>query len=151
MAIPELEIALELNPSLAWGHYGVGAALVFSGQAEKAVHYLENAIRLSPRDPNMGSFLVRMADAHFFIGKYAEAIEWAHKALRQPNFQWSRYAVLLAALGQEGGQEEAKSVLEQLLTQRPDFSVEFVRTTHLIADNDYLHRYLEGLQKAGVD
>lgn len=112
---------------------------------------MENAIRLSPRDPNMGSFLVRMADAHFFIGKYEEAIEWAHKALRQPNFQWSRYAVLLAGLGQEGRQEEAKSMLEQLLTQRPDFSVEFVRTTHLIADNDYLHRYLEGLQKAGVD
>jgi adenylate cyclase len=151
MAIPELEIALELNPSLAWGHYGIGAALVFSGQAKDAIPYLDNAIRLSPRDPNMGSFLVRMADAHFFIGEYEEAIEWAHKALRQPNFQWSRYAVLLAALGQEGREEEAKPMLEQLLTQRPDFSVEFVRTTHLIANNDYLQHYLEGLQKAGVD
>ncbi|MGD2049812.1 MAG: tetratricopeptide repeat protein [Chloroflexota bacterium] len=151
LAIPELEIALELNPSLAWGHYGIGAALVFSGQAEEAISYLENAIRLSPQDPNMGSFLVRMADAHFFVGEYEKAIGWAKKALRQPNFQWSRYAVLLAAFGQTGRQEEAKRVLERLLAQRPDFSVEFVRSTHLIADKAYLQHYLEGLQKAGVN
>lgn len=151
LAIPELEIALELNPSLAWGHYGMGAALVFRGQAEEAIPFLENAIQLSPRDPNMGSFLVRMADAHFFIGKYEEAIGWAQKALRQPNFQWSRYTVLLAALGQVGRQEEAKDVLELLLTQRPDFSVDFVRTTHLIADKAYLQHYLEGLKKSGVN
>jgi hypothetical protein len=51
----------------------------------------------------MGSFLVRMADAYLFMGNYEEAI----KALQQPNFQWSRYAVLLSALGHLGRQAEA--------------------------------------------
>lgn len=55
-ALAELAIALELNPSYAWAHYGVGAALVFSGHAEEGLPHLERAIRLSPRDPYMGSF-----------------------------------------------------------------------------------------------
>jgi adenylate cyclase len=149
-AISELETALDLNPSLAWGHYGVGAALVFSGRAQQAIQHLETAIRLSPRDPNMGSFLVRMADSHLFMRNYEEAIQWAKKALRQPNFQWSRYAVLVSALGHLRRLEEAQRTLEQLRIRCADFSTDFVRSTHLIADVDDMQHYIEGLQKAGV-
>lgn len=149
-AIPELETALELNPSLARGHYGIGAAKVFSGRSQEAINHLQTAIRLSPRDPNMGSFLVRMADAHLFMGNYEAAVLWAKKALQQPNFQWSRYAVLLSALGHLGREDEAENILKELLEQRPDFSVEFVRATHLIANDDDMRHYLEGLHKAKV-
>ena len=123
---------------------------MFSGRAGDSLPHLETAIRLSPYDPNTGSFLVRLADAHFFMGAYEDALQWAKRALRQPNFQWSRYAVLLAALGQLGRREEARGYLEELLRQRPDFSLAFVRDTHLICDPDDLARYLDGLEKAGV-
>ena len=149
-AIPELEAALALNPSLASAHYGIGAAFAFSGRARDAFPHLENAIRLSPRDPHMGSFLVRMADAHLFTGAYEEAVEWARKALRQPNFQWSRHAVLISALGHLGRQDEARRALDELLRQRADFSVRFVRETHLISDPEDLAHYIDGLHKAGV-
>lgn len=46
--------------------------------------------------------------------------------------------------------EEADSVLEELLTRRPDFLTEFVRTMHLFVDQDYMAQYLDGLRKAGV-
>ncbi|MDJ0957706.1 MAG: adenylate/guanylate cyclase domain-containing protein [Arenicellales bacterium] len=150
LAIEELQIALSLNPSLAWAHYSVGASLVFSGRAEEAAPHLATAIRLSPRDPNMGSFLVRTADAHLFMHNFEESVVWAKKALRQPNFQWSRYAVLLSALGYLGRQEEAQRTLAEVLKERPDFSIEFVRSTHLIADAGDMTHYLEGLRKAGV-
>ena len=149
-AIPELETALELNPSLAWGHYGLGAAKVFSGRGREAVPHLESAISLSPRDPNMGSFLVRMADAHLFMRNYEEAIHWAMKALHQPHFQWSRYAVLISALGHLGRTDTADRYLEQLLKHRPDFSIEFVQKTHLFSDSDDMNHYLAGLRKANV-
>ncbi|MDX1436256.1 MAG: adenylate/guanylate cyclase domain-containing protein [Anaerolineales bacterium] len=149
-AIPELETALELNPSLAWGHYGLGAAMVFSGRAPEAVRNLETAIRLSPRDPNRGSFLVRMADAYLFMKNYEEAVHWAHKSLLQPNFQWSRYAVLLSALGHLGKTVDAEAVLADLLQKRPDFSVDFVRRTHLFANESDMEHYIDGLIKAGV-
>ena len=113
-AFRELKTALELNPSLALAHYGLGATLVFSGRAEESIPYLTTAIRLSPHDPNMGSFLVRLADAAYFLKRYEEAAEWARRALQQPNFQWSRYTVLIAALAQLGrlrrGQELQSSV-----------------------------------------
>ena len=41
----------------------------------------------------MGSFLVRIADARYFMADYEDAVVFALRALGQPNFQWSRYAV----------------------------------------------------------
>ena len=81
---------------------------------------------------------------------YEESVMWAKKALRQPNFQWSRYAVLLSALGHLGRLDEAHKTLTEVLKKREDFSIEFVRSTHLIADADDMSHYLEGLRKAGV-
>ena len=149
-AISELQLALELNPSIAWAHYGIGAALVFNGRARQALPSLGAAIKLSPRDPNMGSFLVRTADAHLFMRHYDEAVAWAKKALRESGFQWSRYAVLLSALGHLDRPEEARRVLQDFGPRRPDFSVDFVRTMHLISDPDDMDHYLDGLRKAGV-
>ena len=149
-AILELETAIELNPSLALAHYGLGAALVFSGRAKKAVAPLETAVRLSPRDPNMGSFLVRLADAYFLMGDAGLAVQTAKKALQQPRFQWSRYSILIAALGSLGRADEAASWLAQLMGQRPDFSIEFVREKHLYTDPVCLERYLQALRDAGV-
>ncbi len=149
-AIPELRTALELNPSLALAHYGIGASLVFTGRARDAIADLEMAIRLSPHDPNMGSFLVRMADAHLFMKQYDDAVEWARKALRQPNFQWSRHAVLISALGHLGRLDEAKRELETLMRLRPDISLGFVRDVHLITDRTDFAHYLDGLETAGL-
>jgi tetratricopeptide (TPR) repeat protein len=146
-AVSELTTALALNPSLALAHYGLGAALVFSGQPEEAIPHLESAIRLSPHDPVMGSFLVRLADVRYF---YEGAVAFALKALGQPNFQWSRYTVLIAALGQLGRHDEARRHLTELERERPDFSIEFVRRTHLFGKPETMDRYCEGLRKAGV-
>src|SRR5262249_42207694 len=149
-AISELKTALEINPSLALAHYGLGAALVFSGRAEEAFIHLEAAIRLSPHDPNMGSFLVRIADAKYFAGDYEGAVTFALKALGAPNFQWSRYAVLIAALGQLGRMDDAQRYLGEVIRDRPDFSIAFVRDTHLFGVQDIMERYCEGLSKAKV-
>jgi tetratricopeptide (TPR) repeat protein len=149
-AISELKVALELNPSLALAHYGLGAALVFSARPAESVPHLEAAIRLSPHDPNMGSFLVRIADARYFAADYEGAVASALKALGQRNFQWSRYAVLIAALGQLGRRDEARRYLAEVIRQRCDFSIAFVRSTHLFGADDIMAHYCEGLRKAGV-
>jgi adenylate cyclase len=149
-AISELTVALQLNPSLALAHYGLGAALVFSGRAAESVSHLEAAIRLSPHDPNMGSFLVRIADAKYFAADYEGAVAFALRALGQPNFQWSRYAVLIAGLAQLGRRDEARHYLAEVIRQRPDFSIAFVRSTHLFGDPSIMTHFCEGLRKAAV-
>jgi TolB-like protein/Flp pilus assembly protein TadD len=149
-AIIELTTALDLNPSSALAHYGMGAVLVFSGKPAESVGYLKSAMRLSPYDPNMGSILVRLADAMYFVHDYEAAVDWARKALQQPQFQWSRYAVLLAALGQLGRLNEARLLLDQVKKLRPDFSLSFVQRTHLFEDRGKFEHYLDGLRKVGV-
>ncbi len=149
-AIPELELAVELNPSLAWAHYGLGAAATFTGQPDAAIPHLERAIRLSPRDQHMGSFMVRLAEAHIFKRDYQGAADWARKALQQQGFQWSRYAALLASLGFQGNDGEAERVLAECLETRPDFSIALVRDGHLYTDRASMDQYLEGLRQAGV-
>ena len=149
-AFRELKTALELNPSLALAHYGLGATLVFSGRAEEGIPHLTAAIRLSPHDPNMGSFLVRLADAAYFLERYEEAAEWARRALQQPNFQWSRYTVLIAALAQLGRLDEAKNCIQELRIKRPNTTIEFVRETHLFGDTASFAHYLHGLRMAGL-
>jgi TolB-like protein/Flp pilus assembly protein TadD len=149
-AISELELALDLNPSLALAHYGLGAAFVFSGNPHQAFPHLESAIRLSPQDPNMGSYLARMAEAKYLVGEDEVAVRFALRALAQPSFQWSRYAVLIAALGQLGRKDEAQRYLAEVTRQRPDFSVAFVRTMHPFSRDMGADRYYEGLRKAGV-
>lgn len=149
-AISELELALDLNPSLALAHYGLGAAYVFSGRPYEALPHLEAAIRLSPQDPNMGSFLVRVAEAKYLVGDDESAVRFALKALAQPSFQWSRYAILIAALGQLGRRDEAQHYLVEVTRVRPDFSVEFLRTMHPFSQDMGIDRYYEGLRKAGV-
>ena len=149
-AFRELKTALELNPSLALAHYGLGATLVFSGRAEEGIPHLTAAIQLSPHDPNMGSFLVRLADAAYFLERYEEAAEWAQRALQQPNFQWSRYTVLIAALAQLGRLGEAKNCIQELRIKRPNTTIEFVRETHLFGDTASFAHYLDGLRMAGL-
>ena len=150
LAGPDLRLAIELNPSLAWAHYGLGAANLFSGNADEAITYLEDAIRLSPRDQHMGSFMVRLAEAYLLKNDYQRAIEWGRKALQQQGFQWSRYAVVLAGLGYLGDSKEAERLFGECLTYRPDFSVSMVRDGHLYTNVPAMEHYLQGLRLAGL-
>jgi adenylate cyclase len=124
--------------------------MAFSGRASEAMPYLEDAIRLSPYDPNMGSFLVRLADASYFMERYVDAATWAHKALRQPGFQRSRHAVLIAAQARLGNLDQAAAAHATVAERKPDFSLDYVRKRHLIADPDDLAAHLEGLRLDGV-
>jgi adenylate cyclase len=84
------------------------------------------------------------------LGDYDDPIGFALKALGQPNFQWSRYAVLIAALGQLGCPEEARRYLAEVTRELPDFSIAFVRNTHLYGEPALMDRFCEGLRKAAV-
>jgi TolB-like protein len=152
LAIPELELALEINPSLAWAHYGLGAATIFSGSDPAGtLSHVASAIRLSPRDAHMSSFMVRMADAYLAMNEYEAAVNWARKALREPGFQWSRYTVLASALGHMNEFEQAQLVRDELRTHRSDVTISFVRDWHLYTENETFTHYLDGLCKAGFE
>jgi adenylate cyclase len=147
--ILEFQAALEINPSNALAHHGLGASYVYSKSPEAALPHLDNAIRLSPRDANLGSFYVRKAQAHLYLQNHDEAVVWARRALQLPNFQWSRYVMLISALGHLGKIDEARPALEELLCRIPKFSAQYALDFSPWLDNDQFRHLINGLHKAG--
>lgn len=147
-AVFELRKAVELDPSFAQAHYALGMALATGGHPEDSLPHIDLAMRLSPQDPYFGQFLVRKAEACLFLGRLEEAIESAERSLREPNIQWSRWAILAAAQAHLGRKEDAKRSIEGLRALRPDIDLAFTREYWPIADVDALNFLLEGLRKA---
>jgi adenylate cyclase len=149
-AVFELGKAIELDPSFAQAHYALAMAFATGGQPKEALPHIELAMRLSPQDPYFGQFLVRKAEAYLFLGRLDEAVESAELSLREPNIQWSRWAILAASQAHLGRLEEARRSIKALQTLRPDVDLTFARDYWPIADSNALEYLMEGLRRAGL-
>ena len=149
-AVFELGKAIELDPSFAQAHYALAMAFATGGRPKEALPHIELAMRLSPQDPYFGQFLVRKAEAYLFLGRLDEAVELAELSLREPNIQWSRWAILAASQAHLGRLEEARRSIEALQTLRPDVDQAFARDYWPIADTNALEYLMEGLRRAGL-
>jgi tetratricopeptide (TPR) repeat protein len=149
-AIPELEMAVDLNPSYAQAHYALGMALGTSGRPEDALTPIETAMRLSPHDHYLGQFMTHMAEALLFLGRHDEALDWARQSLRQPNIQWSRWAMLISILGHTGEVNEARQSIDALARIMPNSDIAFVRNYWPINHAPSMDYLIEGLAKAGM-
>ena len=149
-AIPELEAALGLNPSFAQAHYALGFALATSGRPEDAIPHIERAIRLSPHDPYLGQFLAHIASAHLYMHHHEEAVKWARESLRQPNIRWSRWAILISALGHLGRFEEAARAIKELRRLKPDLNMALVEDYWPISHAPSRAHLVAGLRAASM-
>ncbi len=150
LAIPELTRAIEFNPSYAWAHFALGMAYATSGRPEDGIAPIEAAMRLSPHDPYLGQFMVHLGSAYLFMGQPERAREWAERALGEPNIQWSRYALLISALGYLGRQDAARRAISDLLELRPEITVGAVGAWWPISDGRSRDCLLDGLRRAGL-
>ena len=90
-AINEFERGMALNPGLAQIYHGMGFALAFCGRPAEAIPYFEKAIRLSPQDPHLTSFMAVRAYAYLSLRSYEKAIESADSSCAQANAMvWPR-------------------------------------------------------------
>jgi adenylate cyclase len=149
-AIPELETAIDLNPSFAQAHYALGMALGTSGRPDEVIPHVETAMRLSPHDPYLGQFMLRIAESHLFMKRHEEAADWARRSLREPNPVFSRWCILISALGHLGRADESRTAVESFLQFTPDASIAKVRDYWPISDPDSMEHLLDGLRKAGL-
>ena len=74
----------------------------------------------------------------------------AKRSLRQPNVQWTRWAVLGAALAHLGHIDEAHQSVEALRRLKPEADLPFVRDIWLISDAESFAYFLDGLRTAGL-
>jgi len=79
-AIPECETALAINPNSAGALDNLADCKLLTGSLEDAVALAQQAIRLSPRDPRIGYFYIRIGHAHLLQSCPDEAIPWLERA-----------------------------------------------------------------------
>jgi tetratricopeptide (TPR) repeat protein len=149
-AIAEFEIAIDLSPSFAQAHFGLGWAFAYSQRPEEALSEIDKAYRLSPRDPLLFGIAGTRAIALMILERYAEAVRWARIALRQSNAPFRNHAVLAAALGHAGRIDEGKHVVDELLRLCPDYSRVMVERIMPFERREDLDHFIDGLRKAGL-
>ena len=149
-AIAAFRRAVSLNPNSAAAHSHLSRGFAFAGRDREAIEHGEEAIRLSPLDPEMALFLGAIAVAHYAAGRYAEAIERSLEAQRlRPGFQGSR-RLLCASLAQAGRIDEARSLLATIRREQPQLSLAWIRANVPYQTPGLMERYLEGFRKAGL-
>jgi TolB-like protein/class 3 adenylate cyclase/Tfp pilus assembly protein PilF len=79
-AIPEFETALALDHNMARALNGLAWCNLFTGSINEVIPLMDQAIRLSPRDPGIGSRYGLIGTVHLLQSRTDEAIVWLEKA-----------------------------------------------------------------------
>jgi len=120
-AITECETALAINPNRAGALDTLADCKLLTGSLEDAITLALQAIRLSPRDPRIGYFYIRIGHAHLLQSCPDQAIRWLERARAAvPEIPFV-HALLASAHGLTGDIDRA--------------TVELAKARRLSADN----------------
>ena len=120
------------------------------GAHQEAVDSAEHALRLSPRDRNVGTYAsLALAGVHFAAGRYPECATWARDVIEKSPEIVPGHFFLTAALAMEGDLTAAAETRDTLLRLLPDYSLTWV-TQNSPVTGELAERLREGLRKAGV-
>jgi adenylate cyclase len=117
-AIPEYQTAIAANPNWADAIAGLGWCKFWSGDIDETIPFHERAIRLSPRDPNVGHWYFRIGHVHLLESRPDEAILWLERAARIAPGLYFVHSYLAAAYGLTGKNDRAAAELAQALRLR---------------------------------
>ena len=151
LAVAHLSESIHLNPSFALGHSGLGYALACGGQPERGLRSVEQAERLSPRDPFLAIYAptVRYM-ALFALGRYEETLAVCRAtAALHPNHTGA-WRLMTVSLGLLDRIDEARQALAHTLTLQPDLSSAHVEKNTVFANAVDRAQFLLGLRKAGL-
>jgi TolB-like protein len=142
--------AVELNPNSATAHGDLSRGLAFAGHDREAIEHADEAIRLSPMDPDMAMFLGGIAVAHYGAGRYADAVRVSEDLLAlRPGFQGAQ-RLHCASLAQTGRIEEARAYLDAIRREQPQLSIAWIKASVPYQTKELMERFLQGMRKAGL-
>jgi TolB-like protein len=154
-AIPHFETAIALDRNLVHAYSDLGWCKFWTGSIEEAIPLLEQAIRLSPRDPQIGIWQRRIGTVHLLQSRIDEAILWLEKSSNPalPHL----HSRLASAYALKGETERAAAELAEARRLSADDSYSSIArlraAMYLEAPKirDLLEATLfEGLRKAGM-
>jgi tetratricopeptide (TPR) repeat protein len=107
----ETTIILDRNHAHAYGYLG-GCKLV-TGSVDDVIPHEEQAIRLSPRTPDIGGWYFSIGATHLLQSRLEEAILWLEKARNASAWFHHVHASLAAAYALKGESEHALAALAE--------------------------------------
>ena len=112
-AIPEYETALASNRNWVHAINGLGQCKRSTGHLEEVIPLFEHAIRLSPRDPEIGVWYWNIGQVLLLQSRIDEAIVWLEKARNASPEPSYIHASLASAYGLKGETERAAAELAE--------------------------------------
>jgi len=79
-AIPEYETVLAADRNWVYAFFALGQCKFNTGSIEEAIPLIERAIRLSPRDPQLGVWYEMTGLVYLYQSRADEAVAWLEKA-----------------------------------------------------------------------
>ena len=151
--IAECERALALDRNIAAAHAHIGFAKIALGRGEETEAHIQEAFRLSPRDPTAYAWALFAGMAKLFLGRDEEAVAWLRRSIEfNRNYSTAPF-YLAAALARCGKLDEARTAAMGALALDPTFTIRRLRASAASDDPVYLtgrERVYEGMRKAGV-
>jgi adenylate cyclase len=138
------DAAIAINPNYASEYAYRSIAETVLGQFEQAKSDMQQAMRLSPRDPRMGPWHDYMAWAEAGLGHYDAAIEEANEAIDAGYKVFYPYLDLAAAHAIKGEIDEAKTALTEARRLNPKLSIRW------LMGHAYGQPTIDALRKAGL-
>jgi adenylate cyclase len=137
--------AVKLNPNYAPAYAQLAQDEVTPAQLPLAIANIDQAMRLSPRDPEMGRWHWIKGRTFNYMGRYEDVIREEQAALDNGYSSWNVYTHLAFAYAYLGRQSEAEAAVAQARKLNPKLTIKWLRSWL-----DVPEVYFEGMRKAGV-
>jgi TolB-like protein len=153
-AIAEFEHVLALDRNSAMAHSVIGFAKYLLGRGSEIEGHINEAVRLSPRDPYVHRWFIWVGVAKVALKAEAEAVAWLRRGLESNRNYSLAHFHLGAVLARLGQMDEARAAVRAGLALDPAFSIHRFRTSNAWSDDStYLagrERQIESMRLAGV-
>jgi TolB-like protein/Tfp pilus assembly protein PilF len=147
--IAEAEATLRADPSFAGAYWAMAVGEHMLGRYEQAMSHLEQAMRISPRDSNIGIWHMQMGRELMGLRQYDAAVQEGLKAIDLGFRQALGYSALAAFYAAADRAPEAKAALAEAMKLNPKLSVAWFHA-HNPEFIDTPPGFREALSKAGL-
>jgi Flp pilus assembly protein TadD len=120
-AVEELNLAVDLNPNFALGHYTIAFVQSQGGDTATALRAVDLAQKLSPIDPLLFGMLGVRALACLNLQDYGQAAIWGERAAGLPNAHVHIHAIAAFCDALADRQDEARAYVHRIRQMAPSY------------------------------
>src|SRR6202166_3005743 len=143
--------ALALNSNLAEAWFWGGWVKIWLGEPEAAIERFARALRLRPLGPFVAGMRSGTAFAHFFLGRYDEAVSWAAMTLQDNPDSQPGLRIAAASNAMVGRPEQAHKAMARPRQLNPALRISNLNDVlPPFRRAEDLSRLEEGLRRAGL-